>query len=60
MNLEPTGQRRQLLPAKDKLEYLKVLLELMLLLLALPWLVREIIRDPRGASRKAAKKHLGG
>lgn len=60
MNPDQYGQGRQLLPAKDKLEYLKILLELALLLLAVPWLLREIIRNPKNASRRAAKKHLGG
>jgi hypothetical protein len=48
------------LPARHKLEYLKVALELLLLLLAVPWLIRELARDPSGLSRKAATRHLKG
>lgn len=62
MNPQPAdtaGAIARRLPAKDKLEYVKIALELALLLLAVPWLLREIIRNPKGASRRAARKHLG-
>ncbi len=48
------------LPSKHTLDYLKVALELLLLLLAVPWLIRELARDPKALSRKAASKHLTG
>lgn len=51
---------RRRLPAKATLEYLKLALELLLLLLALPWLLRELVRHPAALSRKAAGKHLKG
>jgi hypothetical protein len=31
-----------------------------LLLLAVPWIVRELVRSPGRASRRAAAKHLAG
>lgn len=48
------------LPSKDNVEYCKLILELLLLLLAVPWILRELVRNPRAASRKAAAKHLAG
>jgi len=46
------------MPRKETLDYLKVGLELLILLLAVPWLVRELFRNPKGLSRRAASKHL--
>ena len=46
------------LPAKGTLDYVKVAIELLFLLLAIPWVLRELVRNPRGASRKAANTHL--
>jgi hypothetical protein len=51
----PTG-----LPSKNTLEYLKLAIELLLLLLAVPWLIREMARNPGRLSRQAANKHLKG
>jgi hypothetical protein len=48
------------LPAKGTLEYCKLTIELLLLLLAVPWIVRELVRSPGRASRRAAAKHLAG
>jgi len=48
------------IPSKQTLDYAKVALELLLLLLAVPWLVRELIRNPGELSHKAATKHLKG
>lgn len=46
------------LPSKQTLEYLKIAIELLLLLLAIPWLLRELVRHPAQLSRKAASRHL--
>jgi hypothetical protein len=54
------GQQRGRLPAKDTLEYIKLALELLLLLLAVPYLLRELARHPGNVSRRAASKHLKG
>jgi hypothetical protein len=48
------------LPGKSTLEYTKLTIEVLLLLLAVPWIVRELARNPGGASRRAATKHLAG
>lgn len=48
------------LPSKQSLDYLKVGLEVLLLLLAVPWLLREFTRNPTALSRKAAEHHLKG
>lgn len=58
---QPGPQTPRRLPSKDTLDYVKVGVELLLLLLAIPWVLRELIRNPARASRKAAAKHaLGG
>jgi hypothetical protein len=38
----------------QRLNYLKTLLEVALLLFALPWVIRELCRDPIDAGRKIA------
>jgi hypothetical protein len=48
------------LPSHQSLSYVKVGLELLLLLLAVPWILRELTRHPGQVSRKAASKHLSG
>lgn len=48
------------LPGRATLEYIKVAVEVLFLLLAVPWIVRELARNPRRASRRAAAKHLSG
>lgn len=47
------------MPQKETLEYLKLGLELLLLFLAVPYLVRELLTHPGRVSKAAAKKHLG-
>lgn len=47
------------LPSKPTLDWLKVALEVLLLLLAVPWLLRELARNPGKVTRAAARKHLG-
>jgi hypothetical protein len=47
-------------PSKQQLDYLKTALELLLLLIAIPWVLRELARDPAGLSKKAAAHHLKG
>lgn len=46
------------LPKKEHLDYIKVVVEVLLLLLAVPWIFRELVRNPRQASQRAAAKHL--
>jgi hypothetical protein len=46
------------MPSKAGLEYLKLVIELLLLLLAVPWILRELARHPGEVSRKAANRHL--
>lgn len=61
MNPYPAPQEAtSRLPSKDKVEYCKLVIELALLLLAIPWIIRELARNPRAASRRAAAKHLAG
>lgn len=45
-------------PAKSDLDYVKTTIELLLLLLAVPWLVRRIVRNPKSTARAAADHHL--
>jgi len=47
-------------PAKSTLDYHKTLIELALLLLAVPWILRELFKHPGQVSRKAAGRHLKG
>lgn len=54
---QPQQSRR---PSKETLEYLKLGLELLLLLLAVPYLVRELLTHPGRVSKQAAAKHLKG
>ena len=48
------------MPSRGQLEYAKIALELLLLVIAIPWILRELRRDPAGLSRRAATKHLKG
>lgn len=52
--------RRVGLPSKSTLDYAKVAIELLLLALAIPWIVRELTRNPGRLSKRAAAKHLTG
>lgn len=45
-------------PAKHDLEYLKILIELALLLLAVPWLLARLAHNPKATSRRAADAKL--
>lgn len=45
-------------PAKGQLDYTKTLIEVVLLLLAVPWLVKQLVRHPGGLSKAAAEHHL--
>lgn len=60
MNPDHQQQRqgRRILPSRQALEYLKLALELLLLLLAVPYLIRELSRHPGQVSKRAAAKHL--
>lgn len=59
-DLPQQQQGPRFLPSKPQLEYAKLALELLLLIIAIPWILRELARDPAGVSRKAASKHLRG
>jgi hypothetical protein len=48
------------LPAKTTLDYTKVAIEVLLLLLAVPWILRELVKNPGRVSQRAATKHLSG
>lgn len=45
-------------PSQQALSYAKTALELLLVLLGIPWIIRELTRHPGRVSRKAAAKHL--
>jgi hypothetical protein len=45
-------------PDKHDLDYAKTLLELALLLLALPYIIGHLARNPRNAVRRAGRKQL--
>lgn len=62
MNPDPSSNQSSgsRLPSKHTLEYLKIALELLLLLLAVPYLLKQLIGDPAKLSRQAASKHLKG
>lgn len=48
------------LPAKHTLDYLKVGIEVLLLLLAIPWLLKQLLAHPGDVSHQAAAHHLKG
>jgi len=56
----PVAAPRAGWPAKSTLDYHKVLLELLFLVLALPWLLRQLAKHPGQVSRAAAQHHLKG
>lgn len=45
-------------PSIEQLTYAKTLLELALLLLAIPWVIVRLLRDPARAIRDAGEHHL--
>jgi hypothetical protein len=45
-------------PQKSTLEYLKLAIELLFLVLALPWLLANVIRRPGKISEGAAHQHI--
>ncbi len=47
-------------PDKSTLDYHKVLIELLLLVLAVPWILRQLVKNPAKASHEAAASHLKG
>ena len=47
------------IPSKNTLDHIKVAVEVLLLLLAVPWIIRELATHPGRATRRAAAKHLG-
>jgi hypothetical protein len=55
-----SGGLARIIPSKGTLDHVKVGIEVLLLLLAVPWILRELARNPGGASRRAAAKHLAG
>lgn len=57
---QPAGGVLARIPSKDTLDHVKVAIEVLLLLLAVPWILRELAHNPGRASRRAAAKHLAG
>lgn len=45
-------------PAKTTLDYHKTLIELVLLVIAIPWLLKQLVKHPGQVSESAAKHHL--
>jgi hypothetical protein len=45
-------------PAKHDLDYVKTLIELALLLLAVPWILKRLASNPGGTARKAGESKL--
>lgn len=45
-------------PAKATLDYHKTLIELLLLVLAIPWILKQLAEHPGKVSREAAAHHL--
>lgn len=45
-------------PAKHDLDYLKTVIELLVLLLGIPWLLKRLATNPKATSRRAASKNL--
>lgn len=45
-------------PSLETVNYWKTILELGLLLLAIPYVLSQLLRDPAGATRSAGKHHL--
>lgn len=58
--LPATGGAPSRLPKKEHLDYIKVLVEVLFLLLAVPWVLRELFRSPGSTTRRVANKHMGG
>ncbi len=53
----PQAPARPSLLSQGRLTYIKTILELALLLFALPWVIRELFTDPVEGSRKLAGAH---
>lgn len=47
------------MPAKSDLDYLKTMIELALLIIAVPWILHRLARNPRATVRKAGEGKLG-
>lgn len=47
-------------PTKSTLDYHKTLIELLLLVLAIPWILKQLVKHPGDVSRRAAGHHLKG
>lgn len=45
-------------PSKQALDYHKTLIELLLLVLAIPWLLKQLATHPAQVSKQAAQHHL--
>ena len=45
-------------PEKADLDYVKTAVEVFLLLLAVPWLLAQLVRRPARVSRQAARHHV--
>lgn len=50
---------RRRLPTYEQLRTIKTGLEVFILLLAIPWLLSELIRNPSALTKKIAGHHMG-
>jgi hypothetical protein len=55
----PVDVGRSLLPPKDQLDYFTKAGTALLLLLALPWLLVQLVKRPRYVIKNAGRHHLG-
>jgi hypothetical protein len=58
-NAVPAPQGPQKPPLMQRLEWVKSLLELVLLLLAVPWIIVRLVREPRRGLRDLGEGHFG-
>lgn len=57
--MQPDGQSQGQPPLLEKLEWVKSLLELILLLLAIPWVLIRLWKDPIKGLRDLGEGHFG-
>ena len=52
------SSRRSRVPSLDQLKWVKTALEVFILLLAVPWLLHELIKHPGDLTKKIAGHHM--
>jgi hypothetical protein len=57
--VQPDGQSQGQAPLLEKLEWVKSLLELILLALAIPWVLIRLLKDPIKGLRDLGEGHFG-